>query len=35
MFDDGNHGITNHPYESRSLIADWMANELSARGPAS
>jgi pimeloyl-ACP methyl ester carboxylesterase len=31
MFDDGNHGITNHPYESRSLMADWLASSLSGR----
>ncbi len=28
MYDDGNHGITNHPFESRSLIADWLARRL-------
>jgi 2,6-dihydroxypseudooxynicotine hydrolase len=29
MFEDGNHGVTNHPYESRSLIADWLGHQLS------
>jgi 2,6-dihydroxypseudooxynicotine hydrolase len=29
MYEDGNHGITNHPFESRSLIADWLARTVS------
>jgi 2,6-dihydroxypseudooxynicotine hydrolase len=28
MFDDGNHGLTNHVFESRSLMADWLAERL-------
>lgn len=28
MWDDGNHGLTNHVYESRSLMADWLAQRL-------
>jgi dienelactone hydrolase len=28
MFDDGNHGLTNHVYESRTLMADWLAERL-------
>jgi dienelactone hydrolase len=28
MFDDGNHGLTNHVYESRALMADWLAERL-------
>jgi dipeptidyl aminopeptidase/acylaminoacyl peptidase len=28
MWDDGNHGLTNHVYESRSLMADWLAERL-------
>jgi 2,6-dihydroxypseudooxynicotine hydrolase len=35
MFEDGNHGITNHPFESRSLIADWLASALSGTVPTS
>lgn len=30
MVDDGNHGVTNHAFASRSLIADWMADHLGA-----
>jgi len=30
MFEDGNHGLTNHPYESRTLMADWLAEHLAA-----
>ena len=32
MYDDGNHGITNHPFESRSLISDWLAGHLVSAG---
>jgi dienelactone hydrolase len=28
IWDDGNHGLTNHVYESRSLMADWLAERL-------
>lgn len=28
MYDDGNHGVTNRPFESRSLMADWLAGHL-------
>ena len=28
VFEDGNHGLTNRVYESRSLMADWMAEQL-------
>jgi 2,6-dihydroxypseudooxynicotine hydrolase len=28
LFDDGNHGLTNRVYESRTLMADWMAGRL-------
>ena len=28
FFEDGNHGLTNRVYESRSLMADWMAERL-------
>jgi pimeloyl-ACP methyl ester carboxylesterase len=28
IYDDGNHGITNRPYESRSMMADWLADHL-------
>jgi dienelactone hydrolase len=28
MFEDGNHGLTNHVFESRTLMADWLASEL-------
>jgi dienelactone hydrolase len=30
MFEDGNHGLTNHVYESRTLMADWLADWLKA-----
>jgi 2,6-dihydroxypseudooxynicotine hydrolase len=30
MDPDGNHGLTNHAYESRSRIADWLAAQLGA-----
>ena len=28
LYEDGNHGITNRPFESRSLMADWLADHL-------
>jgi 2,6-dihydroxypseudooxynicotine hydrolase len=28
VFEDGNHGLTNRVFESRSLMADWMAEQL-------
>jgi pimeloyl-ACP methyl ester carboxylesterase len=28
MFEDGNHGLTNHVFESRTLMADWLALKL-------
>jgi 2,6-dihydroxypseudooxynicotine hydrolase len=28
VFEDGNHGLTNRVFESRSLMADWMAERL-------
>ncbi len=28
MYEDGNHGVTNHPFQSRSLVADWLAEHL-------
>jgi dienelactone hydrolase len=30
MFEDGNHGLTNHVFESRSLMGDWLAEHLKA-----
>ncbi len=30
MFEDGNHGLTNHVFESRTLMADWLAEHLKA-----
>jgi hypothetical protein len=30
VFEDGNHGLTNRVFESRSLMADWMAEHLRA-----
>jgi dienelactone hydrolase len=27
-YDDGNHGVTNRAFESRSLMADWLAQQL-------
>ncbi|HEY8801829.1 MAG TPA: alpha/beta fold hydrolase [Candidatus Dormibacteraeota bacterium] len=29
-YEDGNHGVTNHPFESRAMLADWMRRQLSA-----
>ena len=34
MVTDGNHGVTNHAFASRSLLADWMADHLGSRAPA-
>jgi dipeptidyl aminopeptidase/acylaminoacyl peptidase len=28
MYPDGNHGLTNYAYETRSLMADWLAGKL-------
>jgi 2,6-dihydroxypseudooxynicotine hydrolase len=28
MYDDGNHGVTNKGFESRSLMADWLVEHL-------
>jgi hypothetical protein len=28
LYPDGGHGVTNRAYESRSLIADWLADRL-------
>jgi dipeptidyl aminopeptidase/acylaminoacyl peptidase len=28
LYQDGGHGVTNRAYESRSLMADWLANRL-------
>jgi 2,6-dihydroxypseudooxynicotine hydrolase len=28
MYPDGNHGVTNHAFESRSRMADWLAAHL-------
>jgi dienelactone hydrolase len=30
LYDDGNHGLTNRPYESRTRMADWLAQRLGA-----
>jgi 2,6-dihydroxypseudooxynicotine hydrolase len=30
---DGSHGLTNHAFESRSAMADWLAARLAAPGP--
>ncbi len=30
FFDDGNHGMTNRVFESRSWMSDWMADRLGA-----
>jgi 2,6-dihydroxypseudooxynicotine hydrolase len=29
-YEDGNHGVTNRPFESRAMLADWMRRQLSA-----
>jgi dienelactone hydrolase len=29
MYEDGNHGMTNRAFESRGLMSDWMAEQLS------
>jgi dienelactone hydrolase len=31
IYPDGSHGVTNHAYESRSRMADWLADRLQAR----
>lgn len=28
MYDDGNHGLTNYAFETRSYMADWLADKL-------
>ena len=33
MFEDGNHGVTNHAFASRSAFSDWMADHLGAAAP--
>ena len=33
IYPDGSHGVTNHAYESRSRMADWLAAHLAARLP--
>jgi len=30
-YEDGNHGMTNRAFESRTLMSDWMAEQLRAR----
>lgn len=32
MYPEGNHGITDQPFESRSMMADWLAGHLAASG---
>jgi dipeptidyl aminopeptidase/acylaminoacyl peptidase len=34
-YDDGSHGISNHFFESRSLMADWLAEHLRGGSPGS
>ena len=29
LYPDGSHGVTNRAYESRSRMADWLADQLS------
>ena len=31
LWPDGSHGVTNHAYESRSRMADWLAVHLERR----
>jgi fermentation-respiration switch protein FrsA (DUF1100 family) len=31
VWEDGNHGMTNRAFESRTLMSDWMAEQLGAR----
>lgn len=33
MYEDGNHGVTNHAWESRCAMADWLADRLGATPP--
>jgi dipeptidyl aminopeptidase/acylaminoacyl peptidase len=35
MYEDGNHGVANRAFESRSTFADWMARHLKATSPVS
>jgi len=32
MYPEGNHGITDQPFASRSMMADWLAYHLAANG---
>jgi fermentation-respiration switch protein FrsA (DUF1100 family) len=32
LFPGGNHGVTDHAFESRSRIADWLAAHLDLHG---
>jgi len=32
MYPDGSHGLTNHAFESRATMADWLAAHLTAAG---
>lgn len=32
MYPDGSHGLTNHAFESRATMADWLAMHLTAAG---
>ncbi|MGH8980948.1 MAG: alpha/beta hydrolase family protein [Acidimicrobiales bacterium] len=34
VYEDGNHGVTNRAFESRSAMADWLAMKLGAVAPA-
>jgi fermentation-respiration switch protein FrsA (DUF1100 family) len=31
LYPDGSHGVTNRAYESRSRMADWLADHLTRR----
>jgi hypothetical protein len=28
LYPDGSHGVTNHAFESRAAMADWLAARL-------
>jgi hypothetical protein len=28
MYPDGSHGLTNHAFEARAAMADWLADRL-------
>jgi len=32
MYPDGSHGLTNHAFESRATMADWLATHVTAAG---